>query len=159
MTITYTQIDKDNIQTSETHEDGSFTSGIIRRHGIRLDAEGNEYSPWDTLDPTLVDWLDIPAFEAEQAQLALISEFKSDRFTLIKNSKVTVGDNEFQADQISINSMTARCVALAKESDSYIIQWSLSPTPTGFMSPVELGDLREALKLATDYAESVWPFN
>jgi hypothetical protein len=28
---TYIQIDLDNIQTSETHEDGSYTSGLVRR--------------------------------------------------------------------------------------------------------------------------------
>ena len=30
--ITYTQISPYAIQTSETHDDGSYTSGIIRKH-------------------------------------------------------------------------------------------------------------------------------
>jgi hypothetical protein len=46
---TYKQIDANNIQTSETHEDGSFTSGLVRKGDRRKGADGNEYSPWDEL--------------------------------------------------------------------------------------------------------------
>ena len=58
---TYIQIEPDYIQTAEIHEDGSFTSGIIRRLQTKtrqVNGEYETYSPWDELDPDIVTWLD-----------------------------------------------------------------------------------------------------
>ena len=58
---TYIQIEPDFIQTSETHADGSYTSGIIRRLQTKtrqVNGEDETYSPWDELDPNIVTWLD-----------------------------------------------------------------------------------------------------
>jgi hypothetical protein len=75
---TYKQIDADNIQTSETHEDGSFTSGLIRRNETRkrtvedgteevlignteptYDEEGNELTPSEPIYETQPKYIEV----------------------------------------------------------------------------------------------------
>lgn len=79
MTTTYIQIDLDTIQTSETHIDGSFTSGIVRKNETRsrtvqdgteqvlvghteptYDEEGNELTPSTPIYETQPKYIEQP---------------------------------------------------------------------------------------------------
>ena len=100
---TYKQIDLDNIQTSETHEDGSFTSGIIRRNEIRLDAEGVEYSPWDDLIESGVEIIDDTLTSAKSEALALVN---SQRDAAIAGGVLYDGYT-YQSDSQSIADLNA----------------------------------------------------
>jgi hypothetical protein len=156
MTITYVQIEPDFIQTSENHEDGSFTSGIIRRNETRKNAEGVFYSPWDDLDPSLVAWLDVPSFEAGQAESAALANFKATRHHLINTATVDANGFVFDADEISIGRLANAILAALNESDSYVMQWSLADTATGVMTDVTLADLKLAHKLSVLNMASIW---
>ena len=156
MTITYVQITPELIQTSETHDNGSFTSGIISKNETRKNAEGIDYSPWDDLDPNLVAWLDVPAFEAEQAEAAALASFKATRQALIDNADVTVNGFKFDADEVSIGRMLGRIFSAIDEPDDHVIEWSLADTATGVMTDVTLADLKLAHKLAVINMASVW---
>jgi hypothetical protein len=182
MTKIFTQIEPDFIQTSETHESGSFTSGIIRKFdtknrqiqdgteevSVGFDLEGIEqfetqpkfitetFSPWDELDPDLVTWLDIPIFEAEQAEAAALADFKATRQRLINTATVDANGFIFDADEISIGRLGNAILAAFNESDSYTMQWSLADTATGVMTDVTLAELKLAHKLAVLNMASIW---
>ena len=149
MTKTYIQIDLDNIQTSETHDDNSFTSGIIRRG---LDS-------WDELDPKLVTWLDMPAYEAEKAAGDSLATFQATRQRLINNAVVTAFGLSFDADEISIGRMASAILAAILEQDDFAMQWSLADTDTGVMTSITLSDLKQAHKLAVLNMASIWGVN
>ena len=156
MTITYVQIEPDFIQTSETHENGSFTSGIIRRHETRKNADGIDYSPWDDLDPSLVTWLDVPAYEADKAASAALATFKATRQALIDNAVVDANGFLFDAYEVAIGRMLGRIFSAIDEPDDHVIEWSLADTATGVMTNVTLADLKLAHKLAVINMASVW---
>jgi hypothetical protein len=182
MTKTYIQIEPDFIQTSETHEDGSFTSGIIRRLETKtrqvqdgteevstsFDDEGVEifethpkfitqtFSPWDELDPMLVTWLIMPDYLAEQAEAAALATFKGTRQSLINTAIVDANGFIFDADEISIGRLANAILAAFNESDSYVMQWSLADTATGVMTDVTLADLKLAHKLSVLNMASIW---
>jgi len=90
--VTYKQIEPNFIQTHETHNDGSYTSGIIRRYETKtraVDSETNEtYSPWDELDSSLVEWLDVEAWQEEQGAETALQDFKNSRQALIDSAVV-----------------------------------------------------------------------
>ena len=189
---TYTQIEPDFIQTSETHENGSFTSGIIRRFEtkIRQVQDGNEevkvgneqvqvesefetqdvfetqpkyisetYSPWNDLDPKLVKWLDVEAWQAEQDTESNLQAFKSSRQSAINSATVTANGFIFDADEISIGRLANAILAAMNEGDDYIMQWSLADTSTGVMTDVTLSDLKLAHKLAVLKMAQAWGVN
>jgi hypothetical protein len=156
MTIIYVQIEPDFIQTSETHEDGSFTSGIIRRDETRKDADDIDFSPWGTLDPSLVQWLDVPAYEAGKAAETAMASFKSSRQALINNAVVTANAFPFDADEVSIGRMGSAILAATGEADTYVMQWSLANTAAGVMTSVTLADIKLAHRLAVINMSSVW---
>ena len=234
--ITYKQIEPDCIQTSETHADGSFTSGLLRRHAkkVREVADGThevkvgtkqvqtgttevlirtdevctgseqfeigtqegvlgtemlydtrptyvstevyeteptyeaqdvfethtkfkteEYSPWDELDSTLVEWL--PAtWEDEQLALGLLTDFKHSRQTAMDVAVVAVNGYLFDADEKSISRMANAVLAARDEPDNFVMQWSLSNTATGVMTYITLADLVGAHKAAVIHMSNVW---
>tara|TARA_R110000851_G_scaffold223158_1_gene376079 strand:+ start:39 stop:614 length:576 start_codon:yes stop_codon:yes gene_type:complete len=189
---TYTQIEPDFIQTSETHENGSFTSGIIRRFETktRQVQDGNEevkvgteqvqvesefetqdvfetqpkyisetYSPWDELNPELVQWLDVEEWQAEQDSESNLQAFKSSRQLLINNATVDANEFIFDADEISIGRLANAILAAMNEGDDYIMQWSLADTSTGVMTDVTLSDLKLAHKLAVLNMAQAWGVN
>jgi hypothetical protein len=178
----YIQIDLDNIQTSEIHEDGSYTSGIIRRLETKtrqvqdgteeistgFDNEGVEqfktapklvtetFSPWDELDPKMVKWLDIPVFESEKAEADALAKFKATRQRLIDTATVDANGFVFDADEISIIRLANAVLAAINEHESYKMQWSLADTKTGVMTNLTLADLKLAHQLAVLNMSSVW---
>ena len=182
----FIQVEPDFIQTSETHEDGSFTSGIIRRYekktrqvqdgteriSLGFDDEeveifethpkfiDEEYSPWDELDPDLVTWLDMPAFKAEQAAAATLANFKATRETAIQEKVVNANGHLFHADFWSKTQMSEAIAVLVEDGgvDSDTVKWSLYGTPSGHMTKVKLADLKLARKLAQANVSSSWAF-
>jgi hypothetical protein len=142
----YTQIEPNLIQTSETHTDGSFTSGIIRR--------GSD--SWDELDAELVTWLDIPAYEADKVAEASLATFRATRQRLINNAVVIANSFSFDADEISIGRMASAILAAISEQDDFAMQWSLAYTATGVMTSITLSDLKQAHKLAVLNMASIW---
>jgi hypothetical protein len=181
---TFMQIEPDFIQTSETHEDGSYSSGIIRRFETKtrqvqdgtekistgFDDEGVEifenqpkfitetYSPWDELDPMLVTWLIMPDYLAEQAEAAALATFKSTREKAIQEKVVDANGHIFHADFWSKTQMSEAIAVLWEDGalDTDIVQWSLYGTPSGYMTDVTLADLKLARKLAQVNVSAVW---
>jgi hypothetical protein len=181
---TYIQIEPDFIQTSETHTDGSFTSGIIRRFetksrqvqdgteevSIGFDDEGVEifethhklitetYSPWDELDPKLVTWLIMPDYLAEQAEAAALADFKANRETSIQTKVVNANGHSFHADTWSKTQMSEAIAVLLEDGalDTDSVNWSLYGTPSGYMTEVTFADLKLARKLAQIHMSAVW---
>jgi hypothetical protein len=182
MTIIYTQIEPDFILTGETHDNGSFTSGIIRRHETKtrqiqngnedvivgFDDEGLEifesqpvfvsqtYSPWDELDHTLVTWLDVDAWQDEKDANDALLAFKDGRQALMNSAIVDANGFMFDADETAINRMNNAITATTNELDTFILQWSLADTGTGVMTSVTLADLKLAHSLAVLNMSSVW---
>jgi len=96
----------------------------------------------------------------EESVQRAVEAFKAQRLANVNTLVVTTsGGKQYQADQTSISAMTARVIALSGQPDTYQLQWSLAPTGTGVMSTVTLGDLKEALLLATDAITSYWDIN
>ena len=158
--ITYKQIEPDYIQTHEMHDDGSYTSGIIRRYETKtraIDSETNEtYSPWDELDPSLVEWLDVPVWQSAQDADAALALFKSSRQTLIDEAVVDANGFKFDADEISIGRMASAVLAAIAEDDAFVMRWSLADTDTGVMTDVTLQDLKLAHQLSVQNMATVW---
>jgi len=153
MTKTYIQIDLDNIETSEAHANGSFTSGILRK------VEGEWYSGENLVDLTgdiSVTWLDEVAYQAEQDAIAALQTFKSNRQSLLDNAVVTANNFEFDADEISIGRMSNAILSAIAELDTFAMQWSLANTATGVMTDVTLGDLKLAHQLAVQNMANIW---
>ena len=187
MTKIYVQIDADNIQTSETHSDGSFTSGIVRRFETKtrqvqdgtkqisagLDDQDVElfetqptfvnenYSPWDELDADLVTWLDLPTWQAEQDAEAALQAFKAGRESAIQTKVVDANGHLFHADLWSKTQMSEAIAVLWDDGglDTDPVEWSLYGTGSGVMTTITLGDLKLARKLAQINMSSVWGIN
>jgi len=158
--VTYKQIEPNFIQTHETHNDGSYTSGIIRRYETKtraVDSETNEtYSPWDELDSSLVEWLDVEAWQEEQGAETALQDFKNSRQALIDSAVVDAKGFKFDADEVSIGRMASAILAAIVEEDTFVMQWSLADTDTGVMTDITLQDLKLAHKLAVLNMAGVW---
>lgn len=158
--VTYKQIEPNFIQTHETHDDGSYTSGIIRRYETKtrvVDSETNEtYSPWDELDSSLVEWLDVEAWQEEQGAETALQDFKNSRQALIDSAVVHANGFKFDADEVSIGRMASAVLATIAEDDTFVMQWSLADTDTGVMTDITLQDLKLAHKLAVLNMAGVW---
>ena len=180
--ITYKQIEPDFIQTHETHDDGSYTSGIIRRHETKLrtvqngteeisvgfDDDGTElfetnpkfvdetYLPWDELDDSLVEWLDVEVWQEEKNAETALALFKTSRQALIDSAVVDANGFKFDADEVSIGRMASAILAAIAEEDTFAMQWSLADTDTGVMTDVTLQDLKLAHQLSVQNMSTVW---
>lgn len=158
--VTYKQIEPNFIQTHETHDDGSYTSGIIRRYETKtraVDSETNEtYSPWEELDASLVEWLDVEAWQEEQGAETALQDFKNSRQALIDSAVVDAKGFKFDADEVSIGRMASAVLATIAEDDTFVMQWSLADTNTGVMTDITLQDLKLAHKLAVLNMAEVW---
>mgnify|MGYP003664210517 FL=1 len=158
--VTYKQIEPNFIQTHETHDDGSYTSGIIRRYETKtraVDSETNEtYSPWEELDASLVEWLDVEAWQEEKDAETALQDFKNSRQALIDSAVVDANGFKFDADEISIGRMASAVLATIAEDDTFVMQWSLADTNTGVMTDITLQDLKLAHKLAVLNMAEVW---
>lgn len=158
--VTYKQIEPNFIQTHETHDDGSYTSGIIRRYETKtrvVDSETNEtYSPWDELDSSLVEWLDVEAWQEEQGAETALQDFKNSRQALIDSAVVHANGFKFDADEVSIGRMASAVLAAIAEDNAFVMQWSLADTDTGVMTDITLQDLKLAHKLAVLNMAGVW---
>ena len=158
--ITYKQIEPDFIQTHETHADGSSTSGIVRRYETKtrvVDSETNEtYSPWDELDSSLVEWLDVEAWQEEKDAETALQDFKNSRQALIDSAAVNANGFKFDADEISIGRMASAVLAAIAEDDTFVMQWSLADTETGVMTDITLQDLKLAHQLSVQNMATVW---
>ena len=158
--ITYKQIEPDYIQTHEMHDDGSYTSGIIRRYETKtraIDAETEEtYSPWDELDASLVEWLDFEVWQEEKDAETALQDFKNSRQALIDSAVVDANGFKFDADEVSIARMASAVLAAIAEDDAFVMQWSLADTDTGVMTDVTLQDLKLAHQLSVQNMSTVW---
>ena len=133
-------IDEDGVEQFETHP-------------IFID---EQYSPWDELDPAIVDWLDITAFEAEKAASEALQEFKAGRLALIDGHTVTAGGFIFDADEVAISRMANKILSMLDEPNTTSLLWSLADTATGVMTDITLADLKLAHQLAVLNVSNVW---
>lgn len=158
--ITYKQIEPDFIQTHETHANGSYTSGIVSRYETKtraVDSETNEtYSPWDELDDSLVEWLDVEVWQEEKDAETALASFKTSRQALIDSAVVDANGFKFDADEISIGRMASAVLATIAEDDTFAMQWSLADTNTGVMTDITLQDLKLAHQLSVQNMATVW---
>lgn len=94
---------------------------------------------------------------ADEAQNDIIDGFRAERQAKVNALKVTISTGKtFNADEVSINRMTGRVTSHLGVDDNYMIKWSTSDVPTGVMVDITLGELREALKAATDKVTELW---
>jgi hypothetical protein len=152
MTIIYAQLEPEKIQSTQTNEDGSTTSGLL----YKVDAD------WQKPNGEIVDlsgeavtWLDEAAYLAEQAAALVISTFKTNRQSLMDASTVTVATHVFDADEKSIARMTEKLIAESLSLDTKAIDWVLAGS-TGVKAAITLGNLRDAHKDAVEYRDSIW---
>lgn len=139
---------------------GNWTGGLWPGF-TRTDEDGNEYDSWakfcELRDNGTITVQPVPQ---EELDAIAVEAFKAKRLANIQSLTVTTtAGNAYQADRDSIAAMTARVIALTGELDSYTLKWSLAPTGTGVMDNVTLGDLREALLLATEQITTYWDIN
>ena len=114
------------------------------------------FSPWDELDPTLVTWLDVPAWQAQQDAEAALQAFKATRQALVNTATVDANGFLFDADEIAIGRMANAILAAILEADTYPMKWSLADTATGVMTDVTLVDVKLAQKLAVLKMANIW---
>jgi hypothetical protein len=118
---TYKQIEPNFIQTTETHDDGSFTSGIISRGQVKTDQDGNSFSPWDDLiasDAVIVDET------LQTAKDAAIAKINRERDQAIR-SGVEYNNNTYQSDDKSIADLIA-VATLSIINNDIIVPWLTS---------------------------------
>jgi hypothetical protein len=151
MNITYVQTEPDFIQTSETHENGSFTSGIIRRHEMRKDIEGELYSPWYAIDPAEVNWLDMDVYKQglKDSQAAEdIAKAKQDGI-LIKGVGVSLNES----NQNGIASVMAGAT-LANKKGVSIFPLNFNAETAQGVESVSFADLAEFEDFALEFVAS-----
>ena len=119
--ITYKQIETDFIQTSEKHDDGSFTSGIISRDQVKTDQDGNSFSPWNDLISSGVVIFDGLLQSAKDAAIAKIN---SERDQAIR-SGVEFNGNTYQSDDKSVSDLIA-VATLSIINNDIIVPWLTS---------------------------------
>lgn len=90
--------------------------------------------------------------KGEAADLA----FRADRSAAIESATVTVNGNTYNANERSIQRMTAAVLAGADEAADLPLSWSMADTAPGVMTPVTLGELRQALRAATEQMGALW---
>ena len=160
--ITYKQIEPDYIQTHEMHDDGSHTSGLIRRYETRtraVDSETNQtYSPWDELlaSTEVVEMLDVAAWKVDKKAKSDKEAFKSSRQALLDAATVTVNGFTFDTDEVSISRLANALLATSAEADTFVLQWSLADTGTGVMTDVTREDIKQAHMLAVLHMSQIW---
>ncbi len=94
--------------------------------------------------------------QAAEAAAAAESAFRAARAAALEDATVTVGANTYNANERSIQRMTAAVVAGADEPDQFPVKWSMADTGPGVMTAITLGDLRQALRAATEQMETLW---
>lgn len=149
--ITYAiQVDPDIINWHFDDEKGR-TSGQF----LRGQPEFEECQSLQVFVPLNMD--EYNAKLADEAQNDIINGFRDERQAKVNALKVTISTGKtFDADEVSINRMTGRVTSHLGVDDNYMIKWSTSDVPTGVMVDITLGELREALKAATDKVTELW---
>ena len=94
--------------------------------------------------------------EAAAAAERAIAEFRAARAEAVESATVTVNGNQYNANERSIQRMTAAVLAGADESADLPLAWSMADTAPGVMTAITLGELRQALRAATEQLAVLW---
>ncbi len=94
--------------------------------------------------------------EAAAAAERAAQEFRAARAEAVEAATVTVNGNLYNANERSIQRMTAAVLAGADEAETLPLAWSMADTPPGVMTPITLGELRQALRAATEQLAALW---
>lgn len=144
------QVEPDLINWSFT-ENNSRTSGQF----IRGQQEFDDCQQLAVFVPLNMDEYNAK-LEAAKKQEDL-DNFRNQRENEVSALKVTISTGKtFDADEPSISRMTGRVVSYIGAPDDFVVKWSTADVPTGFMIDVTLGELKEALRMATDQVTDSW---
>lgn len=94
--------------------------------------------------------------EAAAAAERAIAEFRASRAAAVEAATVTVKGHLYDANERAIQRMTAAVLAGADESADLPLAWSMADTPPGEMTAITLGELRQALRAATEQLAVLW---
>lgn len=99
--------------------------------------------------------------DREAAEAAAIAEqlFKDQRAAAIEAAVVCINGNNYNANERSIARMAETVAAASDEPDSLALGWSMADTPSGVLTPITLGELRQALKAAVINRGALWGRN
>lgn len=98
----------------------------------------------------------IAVVEAAAAAERAIAAFRAERAEAVEAATVTIGGNIYNANERSIQRMTSAVLAGVDESADLPLVWSLADTGPGVMTPITLGELRQALRAATEQMAALW---
>ena len=98
----------------------------------------------------------IAAAEAQAEAARAELEFRAARAEAVESATVTVNGNLYNANERSIQRMTAAVLAGADESADLPLSWSMADTAPGVMTAITLGELRHALRAATEQMGALW---
>lgn len=98
----------------------------------------------------------IAEVEAAAAAEKAIADFRTERAALVEAATVEINGNSYNANERSIQRMTAAVLAGADEPADLPLVWSMADTPPGVMTPITLGELRQALRAATMNLAALW---
>lgn len=92
--------------------------------------------------------------------LIAINEFKAERQNQIDNATVEISTGKsFDADEKSIQRLSASVVSHLSKPDDYIIEWSTADVGTGVMVECTKAEITEALALAVKQATEITRIN
>ena len=98
----------------------------------------------------------IAAVEAASVAAKVESDFIANRAATVEAATVVVNGNIYNANERSIQRMTSAVLSNADNEETHPLRWSMADTASGVMTDITLGELKQALKLATVQMELLW---
>lgn len=132
-----------------------------RVDGVDADREleSGEIVPYTLSDDEVsqLEGVEITSFDSESHERNIaISNFRAKRQELIDNLVVTISTGKsFDANEKSIQRLTASVVSNLTKPDDFIIEWSTADVGTGIMVDCTKSEIEEALSLATEKATEI----
>jgi len=121
--------------------------------------ESGEIVPYTLSDDEVseLEGVEIKSFDNEGYERNIaIANFRSKRQELIDNLVVTISTGKsFDANEKSIQRLTASVVSNLTKPDDFIIEWSTADVGTGIMVDCTKSEIEEALSLATEKATEI----
>lgn len=121
--------------------------------------ESGEIVPYTLSDDEIaeLEGVEIASFDSESHERNIaISNFRAKRQELIDNLVVTISTGKsFDANEKSIQRLTASVVSNLTKPDDFIIEWSTADVGTGIMVDCTKSEIKEALFLATEKATEI----
>lgn len=135
----------------EASHSGYLVDGLTREDGE------NTIDVWAKFQALITDGtLTVQGKTQEEIELEQVANFRAKRQELIDNLVVTISTGKsFDANEKSIQRLTASVVSNLTKPDDFIIEWSTADVGTGIMVDCTKSEIEEALSLATEKATEI----